>query len=72
MKAGTPKPRFIVDENGKKSSVLLSMADYRKLMDAWEEVADAEEFAEARGTATNFITMDDLRCHLTKRSAKKL
>jgi hypothetical protein len=56
-----PKPKFVVDEHGKKSGVLLSIEDYERLMEAWEEVADADDFAEARRTTKNFISPDELR-----------
>ena len=42
------KPKFVVDDSGKKSAVLLSPKDYERLRSAWEEIQDSKDFAEAK------------------------
>jgi len=66
MSKSNPKPKFIVDDSGKKSGVLLSLRDYKKLSAAWEEVADAEDFAEAKKTARGFVSSDELRIRVNR------
>ena len=61
MTTGAPKPKFVVDEAGKKSAVVLSIRDYERLLSAWEKVLDASDFAAAHASATDFISTDELR-----------
>lgn len=61
MGNGAPKPKYIVDESGNKSAVVLSMEDYERLLAAWEEVVDAADFATARKSTKKFISTDNLR-----------
>lgn len=65
--AALPKPKFVVDDAGRKSGVLLSIRDYNRLAAAWEEVADARDFRESRKTATSFISIDELRRRVLKK-----
>ena len=55
------KPKFVMDDSGRKSAVLLSIRDYERLLAAWEEVADAQDFAAARSSAKEFISPGELR-----------
>ncbi len=38
--------QYIVDEHGNRQSVVLSVEDYERLLDAWEDQQDAEALAE--------------------------
>lgn len=60
MSVRAPKPRFLVDESGRKSAVVLSVGDYERLLAALEEVADAEDFETARKSAKEFISPEEL------------
>ena len=64
MASSPPHARYIVNEEGKKSSVVLSLQDYRRLLKAWEEVADAEDFDRAKLSSKNLLSLDELRTHL--------
>ena len=55
------KPKFVMDDSGRKSAVLLSIRDYERLLAAWEEVADAQDFAASRASAKEFISPGELR-----------
>ena len=55
------KPKFVVDDSGKKSAVLLSPKDYERLRSAWEEIQDSKDFAEATRTAKTFASPAQLR-----------
>ena len=61
-----PKPKYVVNESGKASSVILTVADYERLLAAWEEVADSEDFATAKTTAKRLISADELRRRVTR------
>ncbi|MFH0794313.1 MAG: hypothetical protein V2A74_09815 [bacterium] len=56
-----PKAQYVVNESGEKSAVLVSLGDYERLLAAWEEVADAEDFSTARKTVRKFISPQELR-----------
>ncbi len=60
-KSAVLKPKFIIDDSGRKSGVLLSIRDYNRLAAAWEEVADSRDFIQARDTAKVFISPEVLR-----------
>ena len=60
MPVNAPIPRFVIDESGKTSAVVLSVRDYKRLLAAWEEVSDAADFAAARKSARRFVSVDDL------------
>lgn len=49
------KPRYIIDENGKKKSVILPVAEYNELM---EDIEDLAKVAERREEYT--ISHEDL------------
>ena len=61
MATKAPVPKFVLDEEGRKSEVILSIRDYERLLAAWEEIADAEDLEAARASATDFVTVDELR-----------
>lgn len=60
MAAKVPAPKFVLDETGKKLEVIISISDYERLLAAWEEVADAIDFQEARESAGEFISAEEL------------
>lgn len=61
MASAIPKPKFVVDESGNTREVILSVKDYKRLVAAWEEVADSEDFAAARRTCRETISIEELR-----------
>lgn len=62
------KPRYLVDEAGRKTGAVLSMKDYRRLMQRLEDLEDALDLDRAVRTATGFCDYatirDELRGHL--------
>lgn len=42
--------RYITDENGERTGVILSVEEYERLMDALEDLEDAEHIQAARET----------------------
>jgi hypothetical protein len=47
-------PRYVVDEHGENREVLLSIEDYRALLELVEDYLDARTLAEAVRTETQF------------------
>lgn len=41
-------PQFLIDSNGKKKGVFLSMKDYLKLIDELEELEDIKAYDKAK------------------------
>lgn len=66
MATCAPKPKFVVDESGKKSAVVLSIRDYERLLEAWEEVLDAADYTAACESASDFVSTDELRRRVFK------
>lgn len=62
------KPRYLVDEAGRRTGAVLSMKDYRRLMQHLEDLEDALDLDRAIQTATGFrdyaTFRDELRGHL--------
>lgn len=59
-------PKYLVDENGRKTAAVLSMKDYRLLMQRLEDLEDALDLDEAVETATNFREYSEIRSELQK------
>jgi len=55
---------YIIDGKGKKRAVVLSLAEYKKLLEHIEDLEDALDLDEAERTATGFRKYDDIRTEL--------
>jgi hypothetical protein len=66
----TLHPQFIVDDKGKKKSVLLSFKEYRELLECAQDVIDARLIDEVRDEPTvsweDFKKKEDRRRGLKK------
>ena len=60
------KPKYLVDEQGKRTAVVLSMRDYRKLLQRLEELEDALDLDEAVESAKGFRDYNEIRAELQK------
>lgn len=58
------KPKYLVDEQGKRTAVVLSMRDYRKLLQRLEELEDALDLDEAVEAAKGFREYNEIRTEL--------
>ena len=58
------KPRYLIDEAGRKTGALLSMKDYRRLMQRLEDMEDALDLDRAVRTATGFREYETIRDEL--------
>lgn len=60
------KPKFITDEKGKKTSVVIDIRDYNNLLDYIEDLEDAHDLIKAKRTGTTFIPYETFRRKLLK------
>jgi hypothetical protein len=60
------KPKYLVDEQGKRTAVVLSMRDYHKLLQRLEELEDALDLDEAVEAAKGFRDYNEIRAELQK------
>ena len=60
------KPKYLVNERGRKTSVVLSMKDYQRLLQRLEDLEDALALDEAVETATGFRGYNEIRAELQR------
>ena len=58
------KPKYVVNEKGRKTAVVLSIKDYRALMQRLEDLEDALDLDRAVETATGFREYSEIRAEL--------
>ena len=58
------KPKFVVDENGKKTAVILEIASYRALLEHIAQLEDALELDEAIRSSKGSRPYDEIRAEL--------
>jgi PHD/YefM family antitoxin component YafN of YafNO toxin-antitoxin module len=52
-------PQFITDNKGKKTAVVLSLKDYKKIMDELEELEDIKIYDKAKEGKEKFIPIKE-------------
>jgi hypothetical protein len=55
------RPKFIVDEKGKKKAVLLNLKDYQRLEELIEDLEDTVDLLRAEREAVSFIPYEKFR-----------
>ena len=58
------KPKHVVNEKGRKTAVVLSIKDYRALMQRLQDLEDALDLDRAVETATGFRAYSEIRSEL--------
>ncbi len=58
------KPKYVVNEKGRKTAVVLSIKDYRALMQRLQDLEDALDLDHAVETATGFRPYTEIRAEL--------
>ena len=53
-----PKPRFIVDDRGEKTAVILDIAEYRRLLEEAEELEDIRAYDAAKAAGGEAIPFE--------------
>ncbi len=61
-----PKTRekYLVDDKGRKTAVVLDVREYRRLMERLEDLEDALELDEARRTSSGSRPYEEVRAEL--------
>lgn len=49
--------KFVIDENGNRTGVLLDMETYRQMLDAQEELDDIRAYDEAKASGADAIPL---------------
>jgi hypothetical protein len=55
------KPEFIVNKKGNKKAVILSLKEYRNILESLEDFEDANDLLRAEREARSFIPYDKFR-----------
>ena len=63
MKKGI-SAKYITDENGKKTAVIIDIKDYDDLLSYIEDMEDANELLKAEATADGFTRLKDFEKEL--------
>ena len=66
------KPRYLVNKNGRKTAAVLSMKDYRLLMQRVEDLEDTLDLDGAVETATDFRSYSEIRAELQKERGRAM
>ncbi len=53
-----PKPRFIVDDRGEKTAVIIDIAEYKKLLEEAEELEAIRAYDAARASGDEAIPFE--------------
>ena len=59
-------PQYLVDDEGQRTSVLLSIKEYEHLMQCLEDLEDILDMDAAVETETDFRNYQDIRADLIK------
>lgn len=59
--AHTIKPKYLVDEKGHKTAVVIRLKDYENLMEFVEDLEDANDLMNAERKAKGFTLYDEFR-----------
>ena len=52
------KERYVVDETGNRVAVLIDIEEYRKVLEALEELESINAYAEAKASGDELISFD--------------
>lgn len=62
----TINPKYIIDDEGKKTAAVLTMKEYRFLIKCLEDLEDIVEMDSVVETATDFRDYQEIRSELKK------
>jgi len=63
--------QFITDPQGNRIGILLSMEDYNKLLEAWEELEDIRDYDMAKAKKSDTIPAEEAFKEIEERRNKK-
>jgi PHD/YefM family antitoxin component YafN of YafNO toxin-antitoxin module len=56
-----PQPQYVVDDQGERRAVLLTIEEYQRLLDALEDQLDATDLDEAVRAGEGLVPYDQVR-----------
>lgn len=62
----TAKPKYLTDEKGQKKAVVLSLKEYKNIMELLEDLEDANDLLKAEREATSFTPYEKFRKRFLK------
>jgi len=65
-----PTPKFITDNTGKKLAVVLTIKEYRKLIEKLEDLEDIKAFDKVMKRKQEFIPLEDYKNNRKSKSNK--
>ena len=76
MKDQPPQEQYITDAEGNRTAVIVPLAVYERLLDAWEDVSDLTaigeyEAAKAAGKDLEAVPIDQVIAEFEARQAKQ-
>jgi len=60
------KPRYVTDEQGRKTSVIIPLRDYESMIDGLDDLEDTCDLLKAEREATGFIPYEIFRAKFLK------
>jgi len=67
----TLHPQFVTDKNGKKTSVLLSMEEYERLLSEVEAIEDVKLYDKAKSSKSSTLPVEDVFRKIENKRRKK-
>ena len=56
--------QYITNEKGRKTSVILPMRDFKKLMESWEDLEDIKAYDLAKARNDEFVDWETAKAEL--------
>ena len=67
--AAPTAPRFLTDSAGARTAVVLELAEYRRLTEAAEELADLRAFDEAKASGEDRLPLEEAFAEIDRERA---
>lgn len=55
------KPKYLIDEKGRKTAVVINLKDYNNMLETLEDLEDANDLLKAEKEATGFTPYEKFR-----------
>ncbi len=61
LNAEVIKPKYLIDEKGRKTAVVINLKDYNNLLEFIDDLEDANDLLKAEKTAAGFTPYEKFR-----------
>lgn len=55
------KPKYLIDDKGRKTAVVINLKDYNNLLESIEDLEDANDLLKAKKKSTGFTPYEKFR-----------